>query len=103
MQGTRWRADRGGWVAFLRMPLLPATLTCASGTIGFLAGMGYGLARTARLFNEIRWLRLGLRGEQAVAESLLAKYLHELPRALADQQIQQIAFQVEQKSRDVEF
>ena len=81
------RAEHGGWPAFLRMPLLPATLTCASATIGFLAGMVYGLAKTAQLFAEIRWLRLGLRGEQAVAEKLLElapdgyRAFHDFPAA----------------------
>ena len=84
---AQWRADHGGWVAFLRMPLLPATLSCACGTIGFLAGAGYGLVRTSRLCNEIHWLRLGLRGEQAVAEKLLElapegyRTFHDFPAA----------------------
>lgn len=36
-------------------------------------------------------------------ETLLAKHLRGLPRTLTEQQIQQIAFQVEQKCRDVDF
>jgi hypothetical protein len=82
---AQWRADHGGWAALFNMPLLPATLTAASATIGFLAGMGYGLAQTAQLLKEIRSLRLGLRGEQAVAEKLLElapegyRSFHDLP------------------------
>ncbi|MGO8930873.1 MAG: nuclease-related domain-containing protein [Limisphaerales bacterium] len=83
----QWRAEHGGWAALLRMPLLPATISCACGTIGFLAGVGYGLLRTSQLFKEIHWLRLGLRGEQAVAEKLLElapegyRAFHDFPAA----------------------
>jgi hypothetical protein len=84
---AQWRADHGGWVAFLRMPLLPVTISCVCGTVGFLAGAGYGLVRTSQLFNEIHSLRLGLRGEQAVAEKLLElapegyRAFHDFPAA----------------------
>lgn len=40
---------------------------------------------------------------RAMPDTALAKHLQGLPRVLSDQQIQQIAFQVEQKCRDVEF
>lgn len=40
---------------------------------------------------------------RAMPETALAKHLRGLPRTLTEQQIQQIAFQVEQKCRDVEF
>ena len=40
---------------------------------------------------------------RAMPETALASYLRNLPCFLSDQQIQQIAFQVEQKCRDVEF
>ena len=80
-----WLTEHGGWIVFFHTPLLPVTLTCVSGTIGFLAGVSYGLLRTSQLFKEIHSLRLGLRGEQAVGEKLqeLAaegfRSFHDLP------------------------
>ena len=40
---------------------------------------------------------------RAMPETALAKHLRGLPRNHSDQQIQQIAFQLDQKCRDVEF
>jgi hypothetical protein len=39
----------------------------------------------------------------AMPETALVKYLRAQPQSLSDQQIEQIAFQVEQKCRDVDF
>ena len=84
---AQWLAEHGGWGSIFRMPLLPTALTCALATFGLLAGMVYGLARMAQLSTEIRQLRLGLRGEQAVAEKLLElapegyRSFHDFPAA----------------------
>jgi hypothetical protein len=66
----KWRAEHGGWTAFLYRPWLPTTLSCGVLIIGLAGRLIYGIGQTASITKECRWLRLGLRGEQAVAEKL---------------------------------
>jgi hypothetical protein len=67
---AEWLHQNGGPSAYFRRPMLPTTL----GAILFLTGNTFGLiyewCRFNRLVAEMRNHRLGLRGEQAVAEAL---------------------------------
>jgi len=82
---AEWMAQNGGLAVFLRRPLLSPTLTVGLSGFAALGGLIYEINRMLRLDKQSRNLRLGLRGEQAVAEALQQvaplgyRAFHDLP------------------------
>lgn len=69
-ESRQWIDEHGGWAGLFTGRLLPTSLSLLLFTFASAGGLIFEINRLLTLTKKLRDLRLGLRGEQAVAEAL---------------------------------